>query len=282
MNKDIFTVAEIGINYAFGKSTEDFIGNALRLIDLAVAAGCTHVKFQKRDPLLAVPKDKRNEKKMVPWRDKPTTYLQYKQDIEFDFDQMSYLFDYAATKSVVPFASVWDNKSAELMSKLTNIVKIPSAKITDIALLKKTKKLFDFRIMSTGMSTQNEIFDAVHALDPQVIMHTNSVYPTPVEDSNLGYITYLKRLFPKAEIGYSNHVYGITPMILSVALGVTWIEFHITENHNEWGSDQSASLEPVGLFKVTKAIRDSLLALKGDEQRALYPGEEKKKETLRG
>lgn len=278
----MYTIAEIGINYAFGPSTDLFIDNAKRLIDLASAAGCTHVKFQKRQPLLAVPKDKRNDRKIVPWREKPTTYLQYKQDIEFSIPQMKYLFEYAKSKQLIPFASVWDEKSLEEMSEISDIVKIPSAKITSASLLKNARKLYPFRIMSTGMSTEKEIADAVLILDPQVVMHTNSVYPTPVEDSNLGYISRLKSLFPEKEIGYSNHVYGITPMVLSMALGVIWIEFHITENHNEWGSDQSASLEPVGLFKITKAIRDSLLALRGNEKRKLYPGEEKKKESLRG
>jgi len=275
-------VAEVGINYAYGPSKERFLNQAMDLIDLASVAGCTHIKFQKRNPDIALPKDKKNLPKQVPWSKKEITYLEYKRDIEFNIEQMQYLFEYAKSKGLTPFASVWDEYSSREMSTISKIVKIPSAKITDLELLKSTKKNFDFRIMSTGMSIQDEIFTAVHILEPQVIMHTNSVYPTPVEDSNLGYINYLKRLFPKKEIGYSNHVYGITPMILSVALGVTWIEFHITHDHNAWGSDQAASLEPVGLFKVTKAIRDSKLALIGDKQRVLYPGEKKKKEMLRG
>lgn len=276
-------VAEVGINYAFGSNPDLFIKNALDLIDLAAVAGCTHVKFQKRNPNMAVPENKKNSLKKVPWRINETTYLKYKQDIEFSALQMQKLFRYSLDKNIIPFASVWDSLSLQEMKFLTDIVKIPSAKLTDWELLKSARKEYPFRILSTGMSTEEEIEKAVDILNPQVIMHTNSTYPTPVEDLNMGYILHLKEKFPEREIGFSNHAYGIEPIIASRFLGVSWVEFHITLKHELWGSDQAASVEPVGIFKIIKGLRDLELAIsKGNEPRILYPGEESKRESLRG
>ena len=281
--KALNIIAEIGINYAYGKSTSGFIDNAKRLIDISAVAGCSHVKFQKRNPAIAVPENKKKDLKVVPWREGAISYLQYKYDIEFNINELEILFNYAVSRNIIPFSSAWDINSAELMSSLSNIVKIPSAKLTNDALLKVSRENFKFRILSTGMSTEEEIERAVNILNPQVILHTNSTYPTPVEDLNMGYIKHLQKKFPNKEIGFSNHAYGIEPIIASTVLGINWIEFHITENHNYWGSDQASSVEPVGVFKLIKGIRDIGLAFnKGDGDRVLFSGEDKKKESLRG
>ena len=283
MNNQISIVAEIGLNYAFGKDKEAFIDNAKRLIDIASVSKCSHVKFQKRNPDIAVPKNQKNKEKVVPWRIKPTTYLQYKVDIEFSMEEMEELFDYSREMEMIPFASVWDIPSAQDMSKITNVAKIPSAKLTERSLLVTTKNLFDYRLLSTGMSTENEIENAVSLLDPKVIFHTNSTYPTPVENMNMGYISHLIEKYPERSIGFSNHAYGIEPMIASSILGVKWIEFHITENHSNWGSDQHSSIEPVGVFKLVKGLRDIQVAFgSGNCNRILYPGEIEKRNTLRG
>lgn len=278
----ISVIAEIGINYAYGDSKDKFLDNAKRLIDIAAVAGCTHVKFQKRYPDICVPENQKDKLKTVPWKEDSITYLEYKKDIEFSFVEMKYLFDYAKTKGVIPFASVWDKVSAGQMAEITDIVKIPSASLTDWELLEYCSDKFEHKLISTGMSTEDEIVQAIETFNPTVIFHTNSTYPTPINDLNLGYIEYLKNHYPDKEIGYSNHYYGIIPMIATVALGIDWIEFHLTENHELWGSDQSASIEPNGAFKLVKGIRDLEKALaKGNCPRGVYPGEESKRESLR-
>jgi N-acetylneuraminate synthase len=276
-------IAEIGINYAHGNNKENFINNAKRLIDIASIGGCTHVKLQKRDPDTSTPESQKNKPKKVPWRKEEITYLQYKKDIEFSIIELNDLFTYARSKNLIPFVSVWDVKSAEDVLPLSCLIKIPSAHLTNDRLLKFCNKLYTTKILSTGMSTEAEIERAVELLNPQIIMHTNSTYPTPVEDLNMGYITHLRKKYPDKDIGFSNHYFGITPMIVSTALGVSWLEFHITEDHTLWGSDQASSVEPVGVFKLTKAINDLKLAFRsGNTDRVLYPGEEKKRESLRG
>ena len=289
-------IAEIGINHNGEMSL------AKELIRIASVSGCNFVKFQKRNPDICVPEEKKNEMKVVPWENEPITYLQYKKDIEFNIEQYKELFDYAKELGLTPFASVWDIESAKEMSTLTHICKIPSAKINDLELLEYCHLNFQFSMMSTGMSTEPEIEIAVFILDPDVIFHTNSEYPSPIEDLNLLYIKHLKRKFgsytPMEDltftpieflqrrkntryIGYSNHFYGLTPCFASVALGAEFIEVHITKDHRMWGSDHSSSVEPTGLFKLVKGIRDLEEALKGDQLRTLYPGEIKKLKSLR-
>jgi len=281
--KRIKVIAEIGINYAYGSSKLKFMENAKKLIKLASVAGCNFVKFQKRTPELAVPDSQKDVSKDVPWREETTTYLQYKKDIEFSIEELDILQDYALENGVGFFTSVWDLKSVEDMLQITDIVKIPSALVTNLDLLRKCKDPFSTKILSTGMSTEEEIEDAVTALEPQVIMHTNSVYPTPVEDLNLGYIQFLRDTYTfegYPEIGLSSHYYGIADAV-SVVSQVSWIEKHITLNHDFWGSDQKASVEPHGLFEMMKKIRDMEKAFGGYGPRSLLPGEEIKRKSLR-
>jgi N-acetylneuraminate synthase len=276
-------IAEIGLNYAYGDNKYNFIPQAKRLIDIAALAGCTHVKFQKRYPDVCVPEAEKEKPKTVPWEKEQITYLQYKKDIEFSFAEMVHLFAYAKEKGVIPFASAWDQVSAGQLSAITDIVKIPSALLTNIKLLSFCQERFTTRMLSTGMSTQEKIDKAIEVFQPEILFHTNSTYPTPIDDVNLGYINYLKKKYPDKKIGFSNHYYGIVPAMASVALGVDWIEVHITENHELWGSDQKASIESNGVFKLVKGIRDLEKALEGgDCPRVPYPGEEEKRITLRG
>jgi len=279
---EVKIIAEIGLNAFFGNDKLEFIKSARKLITIASAADCNYVKFQKRNPDICVPEDKKNKEKIVPWRQKPITYLQYKKDIEFNEDNYAEIDNYCFSCGIGWFASVWDLDSAYFMKKFVDIVKIPSALITNDALLELCRDLFDYRIMSTGMSTEEEIEKAVNILDPHVIMHTNSVYPTSIDDLYLQYVKWLKEKYPRKEIGYSSHYYGIKDAFAVLAYGVTWIEKHITLNHNLWGSDQAASVEPNGLFELVKGVRDIERGLsKGYGPRVLYPGEEEKKKNLR-
>ena len=135
------------------------------------------------------------------------------------------------------------------MSKYTKIAKLGSASINDLELCKATREAFDFVIISTGMSTEEEIELAVEASKPDVMRYTNSTYLGSVEDLNLRYIEHMKINGEKYEIGYSGHEYGLITTYTAVTLG-PWIERHVTLDRNMWGSDQSSSIEPDGLIKL--------------------------------
>ena len=210
------------------------------------------------------------------------TYLEYKYKIEFNEDQIKELCDYSKEIGIEFFASVWDIDSAKLMSKYTRIAKLGSASITDHKLCKITRELFDFVIISTGMSTEEEIEIAVEHANPDVIMHTNSTYPCPAEELNLNYITWLKQKYPNKEIGYSGHEYGLVTTFAATAIGATWIERHITMDREAWGSDQKSSISPSGVFKLVQGIRGLEKAMQYKPQkRILFEKENIKKTSLR-
>ena len=269
-------IAEIGINH------NGDIELCKKMMRLAKDAGVDYVKIQKRTPELCVPEDQKNKPKDTPWG--KMTYLEYKERIEFNEEQIVQLFEYAKSIDVDFFASVWDIPSVDLMCKYTNIGKIPSALITDLELCSYAREKFSLFMISTGMSTEEEIEKCVEVCNPDVIMHTNSCYPAPYEELNLNYIQWLKNKYPEKSIGYSGHEYGISTSMAVIPLILDgYIERHITISHQEWGSDQSSSIEIIpGLFKLVKATRDIEKAFKYPVgPRILFSNELKKKETLR-
>jgi N-acetylneuraminate synthase len=269
-------IAEIGINH------NGSIELCKKMMTLAKHAGVDYVKIQKRTPELCVPEDQKNKPKITPWG--TMTYLEYKERIEFNEEQIIELFEYARNINLEFFASVWDIPSVDLMCKYTNVGKIPSALITDLKLCAYARKKFSYLMISTGMSTEEEIEKCVEICNPDVIMHTNSCYPAPYEELNLNYILWLKNKYPNKIIGYSGHEYGISTSMAVIPLILDgYIERHITISHEEWGSDQSSSIEIVpGLFKLVKASRDIEKAFKYPVgPRILFDNELKKKETLR-
>ena len=161
-------------------------------------------------------------------------------------------------------------------------MKIPSALITNLELCREARKNCDTLIISTGMSTEKEIDRCVKACNPDVIMHTNSSYPSKIEELNLSYIEYLRRKHPKKEIGYSGHEYGLVTTFVTVALGASWIERHITLDRTMWGSDQLASVEPIGLMKLMKGIRDVEKSIGPGGPRKVLGSELSKRKSLRG
>jgi N-acetylneuraminate synthase len=274
MSKNTQIIAEIGINH------NGSIELCKELMKIAKEAGCNYVKIQKRNPDVCVPESQKNLPKETPWG--PMTYLDYKKRLEFDENQLKELFDYSNELDISFFASVWDKDSCDVMKKFTTIGKIPSALITDLELCKYARSCFQTLIVSTGMSSEREIEECISVCSPDVIMHTNSTYPCPVEDLNLNYILWLKQKYPLAQIGYSGHEFGLVSTFAAVALGSTWIERHITKDRTMWGSDQSSSIEPLGLNKLVKGIRDIELATKfPPAPRIEFPAEEKKKLSLR-
>ena len=161
-------IAEIGINH------NGSLENCKKMIMLSKLAGAEYVKIQKRNPDVCVPEHQKNKRKNTPWGE--MSYLEYKYKIEFNEEQIKELVDYSNSLGITFFASVWDVDSAKLMAKYTKIAKLGSASINDLELCKVTRELFDFVIISTGMSTEEEIEQAVKYSQPDVIMHTNSTY----------------------------------------------------------------------------------------------------------
>lgn len=267
-------IAEIGINH------NGSIDICKKLIDIASVAGCDFVKIQKRTPEICVPDSQKNKIRSTPWGD--MTYLSYKQKIEFDDQQIYELKTYSDTKNINFFASVWDAPSVDIMSKYTDIAKIASASITDLDLCKYARDKFNTLIISTGMSTEEEIDTCINACNPDVIMHTNSTYPCVTEELNLNYITWLKTKYANKQIGYSGHEYGLVTTFAAIVLGSSWVERHITLDHNMWGSDHLSSLEPAALFKLVKGINDIENSMRFcPSPRILFDDEKIKRESLR-
>lgn len=265
-------IGEIGINH------NGDLELCKKLIDSAVLAGCDYVKFQKRNPDVCVPEEQKSKPKSTPWGD--MTYLEYKYKVEFGKEEYDEIDRYCKEKGIGWFASVWDKDSVDFMANYGSITKIPSALITNKELVKYAREKFDYLIISTGMSTEDEVEEAVMISNPDVIMHTNSTYPSPIEELNLEYIHWLKKY--GVEVGYSGHEYGLVTTFATIPMGVTWIERHITLDRTLWGSDQVASVEPAGLMKLVKGVRDIEKSLGGYGPRVLLNSELSKRESLRG
>jgi N-acetylneuraminate synthase len=267
-------IAEIGINH------NGDVNLAKRLIDASVLAGCQYVKFQKRTPDICVPVYQKEKMRSTPWGE--MRYIDYKKKIEFEKEEYDQLFEYCKDLNVECFASVWDIPSIDFMKQYTDIGKIPSALITDLGLCKAARDAFDMLIISTGMSSEREIEECVSACKPNVIMHTNSSYPSKYEELNLNYIKHLLKKYPNAEIGYSGHEYGLISTYAAVALGSSWVERHVTLDRTMWGSDQLASVEPIGLMKLVKGIRTIEKSLGQGGPRIILGSELEKRNSLRG
>ena len=267
-------IAEIGINH------NGCLDTAKKLIDVAVVAGCDYVKFQKRNPDVCVPDDQKDIIRETPWGE--MSYLEYKHQIEFGHKEYDEINLYCKKKNIKWFASVWDEDSVNFMRNYTGIMKIPSALITNESLLYHAGDKSDYLMISTGMSDEEEIEYAVKISNPNLIFHTNSAYPSPIQDLNLNYIEWLKEKYPDKEIGYSGHEFGLITTYASVVKGATWVERHITLERTMWGSDHMASVEPHGLIKLVKDIRsiEDAMGIKGP--RKVFESELVKRETLRG
>ncbi len=262
----VYIVAEIGINH------NGDIEIARRLMDAARHAGVDAVKFQKRTPELCTPPDQRNQMRDTPWG--YITYLEYRHKIEFGEDEYREIDRYAREIEIDWFASVWDEPSVDFMEQFNPVAyKIPSAALTDHGLLRKLRGAGRPVILSTGMSTIDEIRAAVPLLDKDklVICHTTSAYPCPPEELNLRMINTLKAEYD-CPIGYSGHEVGLIPSAVAVALGACLVERHITLDRAMWGSDQAASVEPGGFERLVKYVRVSEMAL-GDGVKKVYESE---------
>lgn len=263
----VYIIAEIGINH------NGSIELAKKLIDGAVFAGCDAVKFQKRTPELCVPKDQWNIERDTPWG--RITYIEYRHKVEFTRDQYAEINNYCKQKGIDWFASPWDEEALEFLEEFEPVVyKLASASLTDEDLLRKMKSTGRPIMLSTGMSTMEEIEEAVNILgiDNLLIAQSTSTYPCKLEELNLNVIRTYKEKFPGVPVGYSGHETGLAPTLAAIALGATFIERHITLDRAMWGTDQAASVEIGGMFRLVKDIRDIEKAL-GDGIKKVYDSE---------
>ena len=282
--KRTYIIAEIGINH------QGSLSIAKRLIDLAAVAGCDVVKFQKRNPDIAVPQSQKTEVKS--WQGKIMTYLEYKHKVEFGKKEYDEIDKYCKQKGIAWSASAWDLDSVEFLQQYDiPFIKIPSAMLTHDELLKACVEKFPKVILSTGMSTEEEIEHAVDILtsakiehsraEPIGLLHCNSSYPAPVSELNLSAIKTLAEKYPDFEIGYSGHEMLLGTTVASVLLGATIIERHITIDRSMEGSDHLCSITPNGLFKLVSGIRELEQAY-GDGKIKVTDAEKIIKQKLRG
>jgi sialic acid synthase SpsE len=262
----VYIIAEIGINH------NGDIEIAKQLMDVAVETGCDAVKFQKRTPEICVPEEQKSIPRETPWGS--MTYFEYKKRIEFEQKEFEQIDAYAKKIGIDWFASPWDVPSVDFLEGFNvPCQKIASACLTDSELLTAINKTKTTTILSTGMSSMQEIDKAVSLLNdvPLAIAQATSTYPAEASELNLRAIQTFAEKY-KVPVGYSGHERGLQVTIAAVALGATFIERHITLDRSMWGTDHSASLEPEGLKKLVRDIRIIELAL-GDGKKKVYDSE---------
>lgn len=256
MNKN-YIIAEIGINH------NGDLDLAKKLIDLAKTSGCDAVKFQKRDIDSVYTKEELDSMRESPWGN---TFRAQKEGIEFSIEQYKELEIYSEKQGLDFIVSCWDLKSLDLIQKNCDVKyhKVASALLTDKSFLESLNNTNKPIILSTGMSTEEEIEGAMSILkNVEYLLACTSTYPTKDEEINLNYINTLKKKYPNTKIGFSNHANGMIPCFGATALGSECIEFHITLDRTMYGSDQSASIEHVeelvsGIRKMEKVLGDGI------------------------
>ena len=260
-----FIIAEIGINH------NGSVSLAKKKIEIAVTTGCDAVKFQKRTVDVVYSKEElAKERKSV----FGNTNGDLKRGLEFGKEEYEEIDSFCKEKGILWFASCWDEQSVDFMEQFnTPCYKIASASLTDDNLLKHTKSKGKPILLSTGMSTMEQIIHAVSILgeDNLILYHCTSTYPTNADEANLRVIETLRKEF-SCPIGYSGHERGVTPSVLAVALGANSVERHITVDRTNWGSDQAASLEMAGLYHLVRDVRQVPM-LMGDGVKVVYKSE---------
>ena len=260
-----FIIAEIGINH------NGDIETAKKLIDVSVEAGAQAVKFQKRTVEVVYSTDE-----LLKPRDSifGKTNGDLKRGLEFGKKEYDIIDKYCKEKNILWTASCWDQESLKfIMNYEPKFLKIASASLTDSSLLIEHKNTNLPIILSTGMSTMEQIGKAVNILERKnlILLHCTSSYPCKIEELNLKAINTLIEKFSLL-VGYSGHEVGLATTVSAVALGSCVIERHITLDRSMWGSDQSASVEPVGFKKLVNNIRATEMAL-GDGIKIVYQAE---------
>ena len=265
--KDIFIVAEIGINH------NGSIEIAEKLIRMAKKTGCDAVKFQKRTIEVVYSKKELDQDRESPWGNK---FIDQKSGLEFGDKEYEIINNICKSLQIEWFASAWDIESLNFLKKFNNKYnKVASAMITHIPFLEEIAKQKKYTFISTGMSDYTIIDKAVEIFKkykcPFELMHSVSVYPCPENLLNLQLIKKLQERY-NCKVGYSGHEASVSPSIYAVALGATSIERHITLDRSMYGSDQSASLEEVGLSQLVGIVRKFKI-LYGNSEKQILPEE---------
>ena len=271
----VYIIAEIGINH------NGSLDLAKKLIDGAIFSGCNAVKFQKRTPELSTPKDQWDIERDTPWG--RMTYIEYRHKVEFGLEEYSQINEYCHQKGIQWFVSPWDAGAVQFIKQFDPVaIKLASATITDFELLESVRDLNKPIILSTGMSTIQEIEQAISYLgtDNLLLAQSTSTYPCKVNELNLLVIKSFLDKYPTIPIGYSGHETGLAPTMAAVALGASFIERHLTLDRAMWGTDQAASVEIGGMFRLVKDIRDIEKAM-GDGHKIVYDSELASRKKLR-
>ena len=271
----VFVIGEIGINH------NGSVDIAKKIIAGAKHAGCDAVKFQKRTPEICTPKDQWNIERDTPWG--RMTYIEYRHKVEFGEKEYDEIDKFCKEIGMTWFVSCWDEPSVDFIEQFKPpIYKTASASLTDFSLLERHKKLNKPIMMSTGMSTIEEIENAVDFMgfENLLVAHATSAYPCKNEELNLKMIETLKRKYPEVPIGYSGHEVGLAPTWAAVSLGASFVERHMTLDRAMWGTDQAASVEIGGMERLIGNIRDIESAL-GDGIKKVYESEKGQIKKLR-
>ena len=269
-----YIVAEIGINH------NGDIEIAEKMIRAAKRAGVDAVKFQKRTPVLCVPPEEQKKMRETPWG--YITYLEYRERVEFGEAEYRRIDELCKSLDIEWFASPWDEKSVDFLEAFDPIAyKVPSAALTDNGLIDKLNATGRPIILSTGMSTMEEIRKSVahFDIDRLAITHATSTYPCQPSELNLRMVQTLAAEFD-CPVGYSGHETGLVPTVVAVGLGANIVERHFTLDRAMWGTDQSASVEPGGMERLVKYIRVTEQAL-GDGVKKVYDSELPSRAKLR-
>jgi N-acetylneuraminate synthase len=259
----VFVIADIGINH------NGDIEIAKKLIRVAKEAKCDAVKFQKRTPELCVPPEQRDILRETPWG--VMTYLDYRKKIELGYEKYLEIDSYCKENEIIWFASSWDLNSVDFLNQFDlPCYKVPSALLTFDKLLLKIRKTGKPIILSTGMSTMEQIKHAVEIIGTNrlLLAHCVSIYPSPSKYLNLKVIQTLQREF-NCIVGYSGHEVGLATTFAAVSIGARFIERHITLDRAMWGTDQAASVEPHGMSRLVEKIRDIEIAFGDGVKRVL-------------
>ena len=268
-------IAEIGINH------NGDLDLAKKLMDVASLADCDGVKFQKRTIELVYTQEELDKRRESPWGN---TNRLHKEGLEFGIEGYGDMDDYARKRHLIWFASPWDLESVNFLVMYNPpFIKVASALLTNFELLEAVKQTGIPIVLSTGMSTRDEVYAAVNYLRRSLvyILACTSTYPTKVEEMNLSFITTLKKEFPQYQIGFSNHSSGIIFIEAAAILGAEMVEFHITLDRSMYGSDQAASIEPSGVVRIVRNIKSVQQAM-GSGDWTVFPSEEIIKQKLRG
>ena len=260
--------AELGIN------CNGSVEIARKLIQVAASAGCDYVKLQKRDIDLVYTKEELESKRDSPWG---TTFGEQKRGLEFTQEQYEEIGNICRENRIEWFASPWDINSLKFLADFQDCkyIKIPSPLATNKEILSACRRIDKPVVLSTGMSTIDMVDTAIEVLGQgkiHSILHCTSTYPSKPEELNLSCIQTMRERYPWTKIGFSNHNPGIIFMPIAVALGAEFIEFHVTLDRASYGSDQAASIEADGVFRLMKHIRNTEKAI-GDGKKRIYDSE---------